>query len=92
MPSKKMEKSAAKLGSGTVVPTRSTSGKGGWGKGESKSAGGSQTVVSAAEMCKGDKAVAPVITNHKGEPLCCGKSCKMGKTQRAMMVGTSGGE
>lgn len=88
MPNKKNQGSmCAKMGESSVTPTRKRVGKGDWGKGELKSAGGSQTVVEASVMLQGDKATSPTITNHKGEPMseeCCGK---MGKTQKAMSVG-----
>lgn len=88
VPASMSKLSASKLGEMAASPTRKKIGKGDWGKGELKSAGGSQTVVEASVMLQGDKATPPTITNHKGEPMsedcCCGK---MGKTQKAMSVG-----
>lgn len=83
-------KSMSKLSTGKLEemassPTRKKVGRGDWGSMEKKSAGGSCTVVSASEMCKGT--VPDVkITNHKGEVVGT-KECKAGKTQKAMMVG-----
>jgi hypothetical protein len=69
---------------GGASMTRSKIGLGHW-KNELKSAGGSQTVLSAPEMLKGDKVKPIKILNHKGEVGEC--TGKMGKTQRRMAVG-----
>lgn len=82
---------AEKIG-GLATPTRKKVGNGHWGKGELKSAGGSQTVVPKSIMLQGDPCPEMCILDHKGEEMACstpkkGAKCKMSKTQKTMTIG-----
>ena len=76
----------SKLGEMASSPTRKKIGKGQWDN-QSKSAGGSCTLVQSSEMLNGEP-LEPKILNHKMEEIeDTDDEPKMGKTQKRMTIG-----